>query len=166
MERITIDSRLDTAFKHDIAQRPGGENIKLCFACGTCTAGCPAFHADHEYNPRKIIRMILLGMREEVLKSPAIWLCHQCYACSANCPQDVDFSTIMMAIRGIAVEADYHPKDRLEKVEEITLLTNEFRRDCIKIVTGDGDLADDKILEHVKNTLLIARGIPAEKAND
>ena len=159
MERITVDSRLDTAFKYDIAQRPGGENIKKCFACGTCTAGCPAFHADHEYNPRKIIRMILLGMREEVLRSSAIWLCHQCYACSANCPQDVDFSHIMMAIREIAVETGYHPKDRLEKVEEITLLANEFRRDCIKILTGDGDLADDAILEHARNTVQVARGI-------
>lgn len=174
MERITVDSRLDTAFKYDIAQRPGGENIKKCFACGTCTAGCPAFHADHEYNPRRIIRMILLGMREEVLRSPAIWLCHQCYACSANCPQDVDFSHIMMAIREIAVEAGYHPKDRLEKVEEITLLANEFRRDCIKILTGDEDIADEAILEHVRNTVQIARGIKtpansppaAEKAND
>lgn len=174
MERITIDSRLDTAFKRDIANRPGGENIKKCFACGTCTAGCPAFHADHEYNPRKIIRMILLGMREEVLTSPAIWLCHQCYACSANCPQDVDFSTIMMAIREIAVEAGHHPKDRLEKVEEITLLSNEFRRDCIKILTGE-EIADDDILAHVKHTLNVARGnVPpvddpaeaVERAND
>jgi heterodisulfide reductase subunit C len=157
MERITIDSRLDTAFKYDIAKRPGGENIKKCFACGTCTAGCPAFHADHEYNPRKIIRMILLGMREEVLRSPAIWLCHQCYACSANCPQDVDFSHIMMAIREIAVEAGYHPKDRLEKVEEITLLANEFRRDCIKLLGGE-DLSDEEILSRVRNTVEVARG--------
>ena len=158
MERIIVDSSLDTSFKYEIARRPGGENIKRCFACGTCTAGCPAFHADHEYNPRKIIRMIILGMRDEVLRSPAIWLCHQCYACSANCPQDVDFSHIMMAIRDIAVESGFHPADRLEKVEEITLLSNEFRRDCIKLLSGETSIADEAMLEHAAKTIRFARG--------
>jgi heterodisulfide reductase subunit C2 len=134
MERIIIDRSLDTNFKHEIAARPGGENIRKCFACGACTAGCPAFHADNEYNPRRIIRMILLGMREQVLKSPVIWLCHQCYACSANCPQDVDFSHIMMAVRSIAVDAGFHPGDRLEKVEDISFAINEIRRDLIKLM--------------------------------
>ena len=113
--------------------------------------------------------MILLGMRDEVLQSPAIWLCHQCYACSANCPQDVDFSHIMMAIRDIAVEAGFHPKDRLEKVEEITLLANEFRRDCIKILNGDDNISDEAILAHIQSTVQIARGVEdqnsAEKPN-
>ncbi len=157
MERIVVDRHLDAGFKYEIAERPGGENIRKCFACGTCTAGCPAFHADHEYNPRRIIRMILLGMREEVLASPAIWLCHQCYACSANCPQDVDFSHIMMAIRDIAVREGRHPKDRLSRVEEITLLANEFRRDCIKLLTGEDGITDDAIRERVEKTIRLAR---------
>lgn len=158
MDKVVIGNNLDPSFKYEIAERPGGENIRKCFACGTCTAGCPAFHADHEYNPRRIIRMILLGMRDEVLKSPVIWLCHQCYACSANCPQDVDFSHIMMAVRDIAVNAGYHPKDRLEKVEEITLLTNELRRDCIKLLAGESDVDEDQIREHVEKTIAYAKG--------
>ena len=159
MDKVVIDKSQDTNFKYEIAARPGGENIKKCFACGTCTAGCPAFHADHEYNPRKIIRKILFGMREEVLKSPFIWLCHQCYACSANCPQDVDFSHIMMAIRDIAVQEGFHPKDRLEKVEEVTLLANEFRRDCISLLAGDSELTEEKLMEHVKRTIEYAKGV-------
>ena len=59
-----IDSKeLDSRFKYDVAGHPGGENIKLCFACGTCTAGCPVSDVDPEYNPRKIIREVLLGLR-------------------------------------------------------------------------------------------------------
>jgi len=153
MEKIVIDNTLDPNFKYEIADRPGGENIRKCFACGTCTAGCPAFHADHEYNPRKIIRKILLGMREEVLKSPVIWLCHQCYACSANCPQDVDFSHIMMAVRDIAVQEGHHPKDRLENVEQIGELANIFRGDCVKFLMKDKEMTKEKILEHVKNAI-------------
>lgn len=145
MEKIVIDNTLDTNFKYEIAGRPGGENIRKCFACGTCTAGCPAFHVAHEYNPRKIIRKILLGMRDEVLKSPFIWLCHQCYACSANCPQDVDFSHIMMAVREIAVQEGHHPKDRLEKVEEITLAANTFRKNCISLLLEEEGVTPDSI---------------------
>lgn len=153
MEKIVIDKSLDPNFKYEIAERPGGENIRKCFACGTCTAGCPAFHADHEYNPRKIIRKILLGLREDVLQSPVIWLCQQCYACSSNCPQDVDFSHIMMAIRDIAVLEGYYPKDRLEKVDEIGMAANIFRGDCVKYLMGEKDISKKQILEHVNNVL-------------
>ena len=153
MKTIVIDSSLDTQFKQEIAARPGGENVKKCFACGTCTAGCPAFQADHEYNPRRIIRMILLGMRKEVLASPAIWLCHQCYACSANCPQDVDFSHIMMAVRDIAVSEGFHPRDRLETVDRIGQMANEFRRDCVQLLTASGDMSVEKIREHLEATI-------------
>jgi len=90
-----IDGRnLDSRFKYDVAAHPGGENIKLCFACGTCTAGCPVAEIDKEFNPRKIIRQVLLGMREEVLSSPVIWRCVQCYSCTAKCPQNVKFREI------------------------------------------------------------------------
>jgi len=55
-----IDSKnLDSQFKYDIAGFAGGENIKLCYACGTCTAGCPVSEIDSEFNPRKIIRQVL-----------------------------------------------------------------------------------------------------------
>jgi heterodisulfide reductase subunit C len=158
MKTIVIDSSLDTQFKHEIAARPGGENIRKCFACGTCTAGCPAFQADHVYNPRRIIRMILLGMRKEVLTSPAIWLCHQCYACSANCPQDVDFSHIMMAVRDMAVAEGFHPRDRLETVDRIGQIANEFRRDCVQLLTGQGDVTAAAIRERVEAAIKTVEG--------
>jgi heterodisulfide reductase subunit C len=153
MDKIVIDKNLDPNFKFEIAQRPGGENIRKCFACGTCTAGCPVFHVEHEYNPRKIIRMILLGMREQVLRSKIIWLCSQCYTCSANCPQDVDFSHIMMALRDLAVEEGYAPPQLLEQVEQIGVAANEFRRDCINLLLGEGDVSKDQILDNVKKTV-------------
>ena len=63
-----------------------------------------------EYNPRKIIRMILLGMRDKVLSSDFVWLCSTCYTCRERCPQDVRISDIMIAVRNIAVkEGHIHP---------------------------------------------------------
>ena len=66
--KVVIED-LDPSFRDEIASMPGGENIKKCFACGTCAAGCPVTGVDEEYNCRKIIRQVLFGMREQVLKS-------------------------------------------------------------------------------------------------
>ncbi len=97
-------------FKYEIAQEPGGENIKLCFACGICTASCPVREIDQRYNPRRIIRMVLLGMKERVLKSDFIWFCSTCYACTERCPQGVRFTDVINAIKNRAVkEGHIHP---------------------------------------------------------
>jgi heterodisulfide reductase subunit C len=153
MEKIVIDNKLDPNFKYEIAAKPGGENIKKCFACGTCTAGCPVFHVEHEYNPRKIIRMILLGMREQVLSSRIIWLCAQCYTCSANCPQDVDFSDIMFALRDMAVKEGYAPPDLLEKIDKISTAAHEFRKCCINAVLQEKAVPVEQIRENVNKAL-------------
>jgi len=103
-------NELDHKFKYEVARAPGGENIRRCFACGTCTAGCPVREIDDKYNPRKIIRMVILGMRGRVLRSDFIWLCSTCYTCSERCPQGVKVTDIMNALKNIAVREGYiHP---------------------------------------------------------
>ncbi|HIH44248.1 MAG TPA: 4Fe-4S dicluster domain-containing protein [Candidatus Methanoperedenaceae archaeon] len=93
---------LDPNFKYEIASMPGGERIKYCFNCTGCTVSCPVNEIDREFNPRKILRQSLLGMRKEVLSSELIWLCSSCYACYEHCPQDVRITEIMGALRTIA----------------------------------------------------------------
>jgi len=109
-----IDSKdLDPNFKFEVSKEMGGANLTRCFACGTCTAGCPVREIDEKYNPRKIIRMILLGMRDTVLQSEFIWLCSTCYTCYDRCPQDVQLTSIMTALRNMAVREGYvHPAFR------------------------------------------------------
>ena len=138
IRKIAIE-KLDPGFKDEVAKKPGGRNIRKCYACGTCTAGCPVFQVETEYNPRKLIRMILLGMRKEVLASKVIWLCARCYVCSANCPQEVDFSNIMMALRDMAVEEGYAPAEQQERIDRISTAAHELRRDCINLLLGLGE---------------------------
>jgi len=109
-EKIIKVNELNPNFKHEIQAEPGGENITRCFACGTCTATCPIREVNEKYNPRKIIRMALLGMKERVLSSDFIWLCAGCYSCTERCPQDVKITDLMNAIKNIAVkEGHIHP---------------------------------------------------------
>lgn len=152
MEKINI-SKSDPKFKYEVANRPGAENLKKCFSCGTCTGGCPVFQVESSYNPRKIIRMILLGMRKKVLSSKMIWLCARCYACTANCPQEVSFADIMTVLRDMAVEEGYAPAELLEKIENLTRVANEFRKDSINLLTGEGDVSKEQIKEKVEKAI-------------
>jgi len=135
-----IESKnLDPRFKYDVAAHPGGENIKLCFACGTCTAGCPVSAVDPEYNPRKIIRQVLLGMRKEVLSSPVIWRCVQCYSCTAKCPQNVKFRDVAKALREMAVSERYVDSDLPGQVEQLDELSQKLRRNMVNELVTNRD---------------------------
>jgi heterodisulfide reductase subunit C len=156
MKTIAIE-KLDPGFKYEVSGKPGGENIKKCYACGTCTSGCPVFQVETAYNPRKLIRMILIGMRKEVLASTVIWLCIRCYTCSANCPQGVDFSNIMMALRDMATAEGYAPADRQERIDRISTAAHELRRDCINLLLGTGEASEADIRASVEKALAAAK---------
>jgi len=128
---------LDPKFKYDVAAHPGGENLKLCFACGTCTAGCPVSEVDPEFNPRKIIRQVLLGMRKDVLSSPVIWRCVQCYSCTAKCPQNVKFREVLCALREMAVDEGFVDASLLTEVEQLGQLSQKLRRDMVDALVAD-----------------------------
>jgi heterodisulfide reductase subunit C len=129
---VIIVEDLDPGFRDEVASMPGGGNITKCFACGTCAAGCPVTNIDEEYNCRTIIRKVLFGMREEVLKSPAIWLCMMCYRCYARCPQQVNFTDIMRALRHMAVRDGYASANLLAKEDEFDRKAQTVRRDLVK----------------------------------
>src|SRR4030066_308485 len=136
---IMIDSKtFDPNFKLLISAESGGKNIKKCFSCGTCPAGCPVREVTDRYNPRRIIRMASLGMKKEVLSSQFIWLCSSCYTCFERCPQDVRIPELMNAIKNIAVREGYLPpamKIQLDllssfgRLLEITDFENEKRKE-------------------------------------
>jgi heterodisulfide reductase subunit C len=130
-------SDLDAKFKYEVSEQPGGENLKLCFSCGICTAGCPVTEVESEYNPRKLIRMILLGMRQEVLSSDLIWLCSLCYTCYARCPQNVKFTDIMGVLRDMAVRENHVHPSFVKNVDEIDRLSQQLRHQMVQAIFPD-----------------------------
>ena len=73
---------------------PEGGNLDLCFTCGTCASGCPATGLEN-MDPRKFLRMVLLGMDEEVKSTPWVWMCTMCQRCIKACPMQVDIPQLV-----------------------------------------------------------------------
>ena len=89
----------------------GGKKANVCFQCGTCTAGCPTVYA-MDYTPRQIMRMVNLGMRDEVLKSGTIWVCASCFTCQSRCPRGVEITSVMGALKNIAIREGIEPQNK------------------------------------------------------
>ncbi|MFH1350556.1 MAG: 4Fe-4S dicluster domain-containing protein [Pseudomonadota bacterium] len=109
MGNINLD-KADPNFKYELTKQPGGEKIMACFTCRTCTASCPITAVNEKFNPLRIIRMALYGLKEEVLESDFIWLCSSCYACQERCPQGVNITELMTLLKNMAVKEGKAPK--------------------------------------------------------
>ncbi len=81
-----------------IAETPGGERLKNCMQCGSCSGSCPlGYQMDH--TPRQLFAMIDAGDREEVLNSNTPWWCVSCYACMTRCPRNVPITDLMYTLK-------------------------------------------------------------------
>jgi heterodisulfide reductase subunit C len=84
-------------------------NLDRCYQCLTCTLGCPmAPYMD--YRPNEIIRMIQLGLRDEVLGCSTIWICASCEACVTRCPNDVNIPHLMDCLHQMTLREGIKPK--------------------------------------------------------
>jgi len=136
-------------FKNEIASMPGAEHLQRCFTCGTCTAACPVAEVHEEYDPRRIIRMCMLGMKEEVLSSDILWMCSRCYTCYALCPQGVKFSDVLDVLRDMAIKEGYVPKERYQKARELDKFLQGLRGEIINSKLHP----DEKLNEVIKEKL-------------
>lgn len=110
MEEVIRLAESDPNFIQEVAEA-GGKNVQLCFQCGTCGGGCPTAYA-MDYTPRQIVGMVNLGMRNEVLKSNAIWVCSSCYTCTTRCPRGVGITKVMAALKSMAIKSGVEPKNK------------------------------------------------------
>jgi heterodisulfide reductase subunit C len=121
---------LDHGFRELVANTPGGEKLANCYQCGTCTAGCPVSELRESYSPKRILKMALLGMKEQILTSPELWQCTQCHVCVAHCPQDVRCADIIRVLRQLAVGGGYVPQRLYDEAERIDV---DLRKERIKL---------------------------------
>ncbi|MDR3556669.1 MAG: 4Fe-4S dicluster domain-containing protein [Syntrophobacteraceae bacterium] len=91
----------EKTIKHEFIDRINelsGQDIYKCFQCGTCGGACP-MSGQMEILPRKIMRMLQLGMAEHISELETGWECASCHSCSVNCPRGIDLARVMEAVR-------------------------------------------------------------------
>lgn len=98
---------LDYAFKYKIRECESGKDIYNCFSCGTCTAGCPERDLNTLYSPRKVIKNVILGMKDTVFSNEFVEICSTHYRCITQCPQGVEIPKVMNALKNIAIREGY-----------------------------------------------------------
>jgi heterodisulfide reductase subunit C len=150
-------SKLDSGFRNEIKSMPNGDELNACFACSTCTAACPIANT-WKYKPHQLIRMILLGMREEVLSSEEIWLCLTCFQCQERCPQKVRVTDILFDCKNLAAEKGMIPdnivglaKTLIEK-GQLYEVTADWEREDMGLEPAVPGLSTDEFKALLKET--------------
>ena len=134
MEKVLLQ-KADSKFKDEIAEKIGLEEIKPCYTCGSCTGVCPVRKVIEDFDPRRIIHMIILGMRDEVLSSDQIWFCCLCNRCYFVCPQGIRFSRIARELQKLSLAGGYVDESFLKRLEPINnYLQDLCRRTMFKKV--------------------------------
>ena len=122
-----------------------GQKVELCYHCHKCTAGCPVVDA-MDFGPDRILRMVTLDQKEEVMRSRDIWLCSGCYTCATRCPNDIDISAVMDALRQTGLAEGYPAGER------DALLFHRIFLGVIKVLGRSHEAASlglFKVLSHV-----------------
>jgi Fe-S oxidoreductase len=85
----------------DLIKEEGGDPLKLCYQCGTCSATCP-WNLVKNFIVRKIMHQGQLGLID--FESEELWMCATCKACVDRCPRGVAIIDVMRAMRRAVVE--------------------------------------------------------------
>lgn len=135
--KVKYESELDPSFTQWVATVPGGERIRECIQCGTCSSICPvSIYMD--ITPRRVIAMADAGFRQEVLSSFTIWLCASCYSCSVICPKDIKITDVMYAFKRKAIEDGIYPSRKFA----IPILARSFA----KMVKKNGRTTESRLV--------------------
>ncbi|MEE9400795.1 MAG: (Fe-S)-binding protein [Dehalococcoidia bacterium] len=85
----------------DILREMGGDTLKICYQCGTCTGTCP-WNLVRTFLPRRMMYRAQLGLID--FGDEDIWTCATCGACVIRCPRGVEMANVIRAMRKVVAE--------------------------------------------------------------
>lgn len=80
--------------------RPNPQWADVCLTCGSCASACPVSGVDN-LDPRKAVRMVVLGLEQELIDSQWPWKCTLCGKCEEACPMNVEIVAMLRRVRGL-----------------------------------------------------------------
>ncbi|MDP2920179.1 MAG: 4Fe-4S dicluster domain-containing protein [Dehalococcoidia bacterium] len=131
--RVELSSKkLQSEFVKKVTEL-SGQKLNLCYQCGKCSAGCPMSDA-MDILPNQVMRLVQLGLEEDIGGSKAVWLCASCLTCTARCPKGIDLARVMEALRLLTlrknknyVEPSKLPRETIAALPQIALVSG-FRK--------------------------------------
>lgn len=87
----------------------GGGDLKKCYQCATCSVACELSSDDAPF-PRKQMVAAQWGLKDRLFADPAIWLCHNCGACTERCPRGARPGDVLGAVRREAIRHFAFPR--------------------------------------------------------
>lgn len=100
---------LRAAFLDEVDRIPGGERLRQCIQCGTCTGSCPVSYA-MDITPREVLALFRAGLIDRILRSQTIWICASCYQCTTRCPANIKITDLLYALKRVAVDRRIFPR--------------------------------------------------------
>ncbi|HON58391.1 MAG TPA: (Fe-S)-binding protein [Smithella sp.] len=122
----------------------GGEALKKCYQCGTCSGTCPWTPITH-FNIRKLVRYGQLGLDgiEDFM-----WGCSTCKFCVDRCPRGVELIDVVTAIRNVYSGGGMLPQSLRAFVGSMSARGNPWSGDQTK----RNDWAKEKYPLYAKDT--------------
>jgi len=141
----------DLEFISDL-RRSGGDTLRKCFQCATCSVVCPLSPAKDPF-PRKEMIQAQWGLKEKLVRDPDIWLCHNCNDCSTYCPRGAKPGDVLNALRKKSIEHYSVPSSLARMVADRKHLLSLFIPPLILflvVVLFTNHFGDSKVLFHGK----------------
>lgn len=113
-----------------------------CVSCNACRTDCPISNATDCLHPLRLVRMLALGLIEEVVRLPDIWYCLQCNHCSFGCPMTVRPSALIRYLRREALRRGAVNLEQIEKYEVLCARLHRARYKIISKCQSESDLSD------------------------
>jgi heterodisulfide reductase subunit C len=102
-----------------------------------------------EHNPRRLMEMVILGLKKDVLSTQLPWYCLSCFTCLDRCPQGGDVGDVMFALRNQAVRQGNMPAGvaaQAKALYETTRVINPIRSAIERRATlGLGSLDNESL---------------------
>jgi heterodisulfide reductase subunit D len=126
LNKPVIDGMTGDFFEAAVAGTDIAEKLRSCLQCGTCTASCPVARFT-ELSPREIVRLVLIGREDEVLRPDVLYFCSACYSCSVRCPMGIRLTDLVNLLRDLVVERGEGPlAQQLEMVKSVENYDNPW----------------------------------------
>lgn len=117
-EKTMSSKELDHDLRYEISNKVGAKSLLKCIQCGVCSSGCTVSEFI-DLQPHRVVASLLLGLKDVILSSNAIWTCSLCHRCTERCPKGVDYSFILALIRNLAVKEGNIPSEYSDTIKVI-----------------------------------------------